>query len=68
MGKWILLIVAIVGLVLVTLFTSHRYIMLYVVIAGMVLAMLFAGPVGYWIERKVRNWQLRRNQGDKKDS
>ncbi len=32
---------------------------------GMGLVMLFAGRVGYWIEKKVQAWQLRRKNEDK---
>jgi hypothetical protein len=42
-----------------------KWAMLIASVGGMALVMLFAGRVGYWIEKKVQAWQLRRRNADK---
>ena len=42
-----------------------KWAMLIASVGGMGLVMLFAGRVGYWIEKKVQAWQLRRKNEDK---
>jgi hypothetical protein len=42
-----------------------KWAMVIATVGGMGLAMLFAGRIGYWIERKVQAWQLRRKKEGK---
>jgi hypothetical protein len=39
-----------------------KYVFLITTVVGMGLVMLFAGRVGYWIEDKVKERQLRRKK------
>lgn len=43
-----------------------KWMMLIATVGGMGLVMLFAGRVGYWIEKKIQQRQLRRKKEDPK--